>query len=267
MADRGLARWRSIIPRTRKPAETRARWQSIASTRSHAPLPPTEPRQGCERTAHLSPSQARVPTSTTHERKRVCRWEARAGAPSGQSDAPVRTKAHAQWGRRQLPAIQERCWQVSWAYPTKHRTIERPPARWCRREHAAQPALRRRAVGSSTGKSQATIPKREHAHARGQQPDTVNWRSCTTPLARIIAGWALRQLSKHRVSIAHAHAPAAPREDGDTPDTPGRPNAAPSSHPIAIRRADPLEPGGSIVGHTKRGEVSRLRSSPAQTVP
>ena len=55
VADRGLARWRSIIPRTRKPAETRARWQSIASTRSHAPLPPTEPRQGCERTAHLSP--------------------------------------------------------------------------------------------------------------------------------------------------------------------------------------------------------------------
>ena len=27
---------------------------------------------------------------------------------------------------------------------------------------------------------------------------------------------------------------------------------SPSSHPIAIRRADPLEPGGSIVGRTKR---------------
>ena len=66
--------------------------------RSHAPLPPTEPRQGCERTAQLSPSQARVPTSTTHERKHVCRWEARAGPPAGQSDAPVGTKAHAQGG-------------------------------------------------------------------------------------------------------------------------------------------------------------------------
>ena len=87
--------------------------------RSHAPLPPTEPRQGCERTAQRSPSQARVPTSTTHERKHVCRWEARAGPPAGQSDAPVGTKAHAQRGRRQLPAIQERCWQVNWTYPAK----------------------------------------------------------------------------------------------------------------------------------------------------
>ena len=141
------------------------------------------------------------------------------------------SNAHVQGGRRRLPAVRKRCWQANWAYPAKNRTIERPPARWCGREHAAQPAPRRRAVGSSTGKSQATIPKREHAHARGQQPDTVNWRSCTTPLARIIAGWALRQLSKHRVSIAHAHAPAAPREDGDTPDTPGRPNAVPTLTP------------------------------------
>ena len=95
VADRGLARWQSIIPRTQKPAKTRARWQSIASMRSHAPRPPTEPRQGCERTAQLNP---RIPTSTTQERKRVCRWEARAGPPAGQSDAQVGTKAHAQGG-------------------------------------------------------------------------------------------------------------------------------------------------------------------------
>ena len=95
-----LARWRSIIPRTRKPAETRARWQSIASMRSHAPLPPTEPRQGCERTAQRSPSQARVPTSTTHERKRVCRWEARAWPQLDNVTLRDVSNAHVQGGRR-----------------------------------------------------------------------------------------------------------------------------------------------------------------------
>ena len=113
VAARGLARWRSIIPRTRKPAETRARWQSIASTRSHAPLPPTEPRQGCERTAQLSPSQARVPTSTTHERKHVCRWEARAGPQLDKVTLQYVTKAHGQGGRRRLPAVHGRRWQAN----------------------------------------------------------------------------------------------------------------------------------------------------------
>ena len=159
MADRGLARWQSIIPRTRKPAETRARWQSIASMRSHAPLPPTEPLQGCERAAHFSPSQARVPTSTTHERKHVCRWEARAGAPAGQSDATVGTKAHAQRGRRHVPAVQERCWQVNWTYPAK-KPNDRTTSRTVVWTGACSPTSAQATRGRVFDRnSQATIPR------------------------------------------------------------------------------------------------------------
>ena len=195
--------------------------------RSHAPLPPTEPRQGCERTAQRSPSQARVPTSTTHERKHVCRWEARAGPPAGQSDAPVGTKAHAQGGRGQLPAIQERGWQPNWTYPAK-KPNDRTTSRTVVWTGVCSPTSAQATRGRVfDGTSQATRPR--HEHARGQQPGTGSWRSSTAPRKRTIAGSALRQRSKHRASIAHAHAhaPAAPHEDGGTPDTPGRPNAVP----------------------------------------
>ena len=112
-----------FIPHTQQlQARKRAGWQSIASMRPHTPLPPTEPRQGCERTAQLSqkkrsPSQARVPTSTTHERKRVCRWEARAWPQLDRVTLLYATKAHGQGGRRRLPAIHGRRWQAYWDYP------------------------------------------------------------------------------------------------------------------------------------------------------
>ena len=249
VADRGLTRWQRIIPRTQKPTKTRARWQSIASMRSHAPRPPTEPRQGCERTAQLNP---RIPTSTTQERKRVCRWEARAGAPAGQGDAPVGTKAHAQRGRRQLPAIQERCWQVNWTYPAK-KPNDRTTSRTVVWTGACCPTSAQATRGRVfDGKIQATIPKKEHA--RGQRPGTVSWRSRAAPQLRSFAGWALRlrqvgrpasASSQHRARTRHVRMGAHRiRRDGLT-----RP---PSSHPIIRRRADPLEPGGSIVGRTKR---------------
>ena len=200
----------------------------------------------------MSVRRISVPTSTTHEHKHVCRWEARAGAPAGQSDASVGTKAHAQRGRRQLPAIQEWCWQVSWAYPAKHRTIERPPARWCRREHAAQPALRRRAVGSSTGKVNRRYPKESMHMHHGSNPTP----SVGGAAPRLLRGSSRAGLYANSASIAQASRTRTRqrrhvrmgahriRRDGLT-----RP---PSSHPIIRRRADPLEPGGSIVGRTTR---------------
>ena len=92
--------------------------------RSHAPLPPTEPRQGCERTAQLSQKNgalARLGSQPLRHMNANTSADGRLGLGphTGQSDAPVGTKAHAQRGRRQLPASQERCWQVNWTYPAK----------------------------------------------------------------------------------------------------------------------------------------------------
>ena len=61
VADRGLARWQSIIPRTQKPTKTQARWQSITSAALGTPLLPTEPREscGCPSRDGSQPAQAR----------------------------------------------------------------------------------------------------------------------------------------------------------------------------------------------------------------
>ena len=202
MADRGLARWQSIIPRTRKPAETRARWQSIASMRSHAPLPPTEPRQGCERTAQLSQKKngalARLGSQPLRHMNANTSADGRLGLGphTGQSDAPVGTKAHAQRGRRQLPTTQVKGWQVSWAYPTK-KLNGRATSRTVVWTGACCPTSAQATRGRVfDGTSQATRPR--HEHARGQQPGTGSWRSSTAPRKRTIAGSALRQRSKHR---------------------------------------------------------------------
>ena len=71
--------------------------------RSHTPLPPTEPRQGCERTAQLSQKNgalARLGSQPLRHMNANTSADGRLGLGphTGQSDAPVGTKAHAQGG-------------------------------------------------------------------------------------------------------------------------------------------------------------------------
>ena len=104
------------------------------------------------------------------------------GPHTGQSDAPVGTKAHAQRGRRQLPASQERCWQVNWTYPAK-KPNDRATSRTVVWTGACCPTSAQETRGRVfDGTSQATRPK--HEHARGQQPGSGSWRSSTAPRQR-----------------------------------------------------------------------------------
>ena len=104
------------------------------------------------------------------------------GPHTGQSDAPVGTKAHAQRGRRQLPAIQERCWQVNWTYPAK-KPNDQTTSRTVVWTGACCPTSAQEKRGRVfDGTSQATRPK--HAHEQGQQPGTGSWRSSTAPRER-----------------------------------------------------------------------------------
>ena len=65
----------------------------------------------------VSVRRNRNPTSTTRERERVCRWEARAWPQLDKVTLQYVTKAHGQWGRRRSPAIHGRRWGANWVYP------------------------------------------------------------------------------------------------------------------------------------------------------
>ena len=140
---------------------------------------------------------------------------------------------------------------MNWTYPAK-KPNERTTSRTVVWTGACCPTRAQATRGRVfDGKSQATIPKKEHA--RGQQPATISRRSRAAPQLRSFAGWALRlrqvgrpasASSQHRARTRHVRMGAHQiRWDGLT--------EPPSSHPIAVRRADPLEPGGSIVGRPK----------------
>ena len=136
------------------------------------------------------------------------------------------SNAHVQGGRRRLPAVRKRCWQANWAYPAKNRTIERPPARWCGREHAAQRARKQRAVGSSTGRVKRQDPGMS-MHEDSSPAPAVGGAAPRLERGHhgngsTSTGGGAASISKQPASRAHA-----PREDGGTPDTLGRPNAAP----------------------------------------
>ena len=188
VADRGLARWQSIIPRTQKPTQARARWQSIPSAAiSGFPLPPTDPRESCG--MPVAGRRSAGTSAGVHPRK-----TSHASAATYNRCA----KRAQREARRRGPALQQAPDAVLSLLSRETERSGHLPHGGVDGNMPAQPAPRRRAVGSSTGKSQATIPKREHAHARGQQPDTVNWRAAP----RLLRGSSRAGLYANSASIA-----------------------------------------------------------------
>ena len=137
-----LARWQSIIPRTQKPTQARAWWQSIPSAAiSGPPLPPTDPRESCgmpvagRRSAGTSAGVH--PSETSHASAATCNHCAK----RAQREA-----------RRRGPALQQ-------APDAELSLLSKETERSGHLPHGgvdgnmpAQPAPRRRAVGSSKGK-------------------------------------------------------------------------------------------------------------------
>ena len=142
-----LARWQSIIPRTQKPTQARAWWQSIPSAAiSGFPLPPTDPRESCgmpvagRRSAGTSAGVH--PSKTSHASAATCNHCAK----RAQREA-----------RRRGPALQQ-------APDAELSLLSKETERSGHLPHGgvdgnmpAQPAPKRRAVGSSKEKNQAKM--------------------------------------------------------------------------------------------------------------
>ena len=132
VAEHHLGRARDPSPTHRAAGEL---WVPVAGRLSAGTSAGVHP---CE-TSHARAASVTTasPTSTTHERKRVCRWEARvypswtkgrSSTRRAQREDEVAARGATASAGRRTELTQQR-----------NRMIERPPARWCGREHDAQP--------------------------------------------------------------------------------------------------------------------------------